>query len=107
MGRPPIGKKAMTTAERQRRRRKRLARENAKQAREQKAAERRARSPYVTLPRPTFLGGLGPVEAPTPVPVVTKEERADELARQITEYLTEAPEITIEDVKAAIGRRFG
>ena len=107
MGRPPIGKKAMTAAERQRRRRKRLAREAAKQAREAKADERRARSPYVTLPRPMFFAGLGPIEAPDPVPVVTKEERADELARQIAEYLAEAPELTIEDVKAAIGRRFG
>ena len=54
-----------------------------------------------------FFAGLGPIEAPDPVPVVTKEERADELARQIAEYLAEAPELTIEDVKAAITRRFG
>ena len=32
---------------------------------------------------------------------------ADEIARQVAESIREAPDLTIEDVKAAIVRRFG
>jgi hypothetical protein len=40
-------------------------------------------------------------------PLPDANGEADELARQIDEYLAQAPEITIDDVRAAIDRRFG
>ena len=100
MGRPPIGKKAMTAAERQRRRRARLKRE-AKQA------ARRAKSPYVTLPAPVLRFGPGADFTLEPERPPSREELADEIARQVAEALREVPGLMIEDVKAAIVRRFG
>jgi len=90
----------MTAAERQRRRRARLRRD-AKQA------AKRAKSPYVTLPTPVLRFGPGADFTPEIQRPHSREELADELARQIAEALHEAPSLTIEDVKAAIARRFG
>ena len=40
-------------------------------------------------------------------PVPGASGPADELARQVAEYLAESGEITIDDLRAAIDRRFG
>ena len=90
----------MTAAERQRRRRARLKRE-AKQA------AKRAKSLYVTLPRPVLRFGPGADFTSEQRPPPSKEDLADEIARQVAESIREAPDLTIEDVKAAIVRRFG
>lgn len=100
MGRKPIGKAAMTAAERQRRRRSRLRREQVKADK----AARRKQSPYVTLPYPILRFGEGWDQVPTPTPPPTKEELADELVRQIVEAIHLEPGLTLEDVGAAIRR---
>ncbi|MBO0735251.1 MAG: hypothetical protein J2P48_01575 [Alphaproteobacteria bacterium] len=111
MGRPTLYKRgAMTPAERQRRHRKKLSREK-------RAAE--------VLHKQELNNAEGPTpkqleleteqreleekrqELARQNPALPNATPADELARQIGEYLTECPEITIDDVRAAIDRRFG
>jgi hypothetical protein len=98
MGRPPIRKKgAMTAAERQRRHRRKLRAERRAAEIETKRAANSARA---AEPRPPWTQALSIVVPGLPAP-------ADELARQIEEYLKEVPEISIDDVLAAINKRFG
>ena len=114
-GRPPLRKKgAMTSAERQRRHRRKLraARRQAQIKQKQainhakylasraaprpqsgaEAAQEARREEWLRLySRPMLPGAAG---------------AADEIARQIDECLTQQPEISIDDVRAAIDRRW-
>jgi hypothetical protein len=97
MGRPPKRKKgAYTAAERQRNRRKRLA----KAKRESEMAAKRGTSG----PPRVFDGGpdLQVIEREPPLP-----DRADEIALQIAEVLRQDDDLSIEDIRAAIDRRWG
>jgi hypothetical protein len=116
-GRPPIRKKgAFTSAERQRRRRKRLAHERweAEQAatreRNQRlfregAAQREAE--WAAM-RPAFEAELDARAAQAAPRLPDPWGPADELARQIEEYMMgDAGAFTIDDLPAALDRRFG
>jgi hypothetical protein len=119
VGRPTIFKKGpLTAAERQRRHRRKLHREQ-RAAEVQVIRERnRQRSlAYQTSPQKALR------DAETKRALAWRDEwlnmrgqaavlpnggPADELARQIAEYLIEcAPGVTISDIRAAIDRRFG
>jgi len=77
MGRPPIGKKPMTPAERQQRRRKRLRQGKAKQDRAATVAAKRAKNsaryarqePEAAVSTARFVGG-SPVDAADPSPLL-------------------------------------
>jgi DNA repair exonuclease SbcCD ATPase subunit len=122
-GRPPLRKKgAMTPAEKQKRYRRRIRKSEA----EAKLAEQRERSrarridPYsiarldereaethrrIEAYRAEWARRYG--QAPMP-PMPGANALADELVRQMAEFIAEcAGEITIDDVRAAIDRRFG
>src|SRR5437879_1161854 len=111
MGRPPNRKSgAYTAAERQKRYRKRLRAKlreeriagmqaNAK-AENRRYSEQRANDPVYQAQMAEFRAKLEAKSnrgLPNP---------ADELARQIAEFLAETPEIRIDDVLRAIKRRF-
>jgi hypothetical protein len=102
MGRKPIRKKgAMTAAERQRRRRKRLRADRREVLKEQQRAENHAR--YLAHMERHGLKERPPVEpCQPPLP-----DRADEIAWQIAEVMAADPELTIDDIRAALVRRFG
>jgi hypothetical protein len=112
----------MTATERQQRRRLRLRREKAKATRDaEKAAKRQQNAARFADPdarrvwseRQAGLAAKHEAERQEWIalyqrnPIAGAAGPADELARQIAEYLAEAPEITINDVRAAIDRRFG
>jgi len=100
LGRPSIRKKgAMTAAERQRRHRRKLraARRAAEMAEQRVVNSARARQPR----------DAGWTQALPIIPVAGLPGPADELARQIGEYLAERSDLTIDDVRDAIDRRFG
>ena len=119
MGRPPLRKKgAMTAAERQRRHRRKLRKEQ----REAEVLATRVRNmaaghdpEYLRRKAERDRAGVEKWEAEhqewlarygrAPLPAANGE--ADELARQIEECLAQNPELTIDDVRAAIDRRFG
>ena len=88
----------MTAAERQRRHRRKLraACRAAEMAEQRVVNSARARQPRD--------GGWTQA---LPIPVAGLPGPADELARQIGEYLAERPNLTIDDVRDAIDRRFG
>jgi hypothetical protein len=120
MGRPTVYKKgAMTDAERQRRRRKRLKRE-AKEVERLAIVEanrekrvHRARNPLAQWRDAAISAQLensmlqARLRLYEQVPLHDASGAADELARQIAEYMQEKPGMTIDDVRAAIDRRFG
>src|SRR5205809_255524 len=81
MGRPPIGKKPMTDAERQRRRRKRLRTEE-KAATKQ---DRRAKNAERSLP---------------------PADKADKVVSKIAKALRDYSDLSIDDIRAAIDRRW-
>ncbi len=101
MGRPPIGKKPMTAAQRQKRRR-------AKVRRELKAAElERKREVNRERYDATRRKGGGVWKSSLPMPAVAPlEAMADELAMQVAEAL-EAHDVTLEEFRAALERRLG
>lgn len=108
MGRPPIGKKAMTATERQRRRRKRLASEKAKQERKAKLEEKRAIN-FARLKarhEKNHQGDewvsvyIGPPNPPLPDP-------HDELAEQLLDTIALEPGLSVDGLLAAIARRIG
>lgn len=119
MGRPTIFKKgAMTAAERQRRRRvklRKLRREEEQAASRErveamfsdpeylrrKAEADRVSAERAEAERQAWVACYGR----DPLPGATGA--ADELARQIDEFLAENSTITIADVRAAIDSRFG
>jgi hypothetical protein len=110
MGRKAIGRKAMTAAERQQRRRKRLRRETAKAARQAEIAAKRAKNAARNSALDQRLRAeAGVFISPLPVgmPIPPLANPADEIARQLSEVLAESPELTIDDLRAAIDRRFG
>lgn len=97
MGRKPVGKVAMTDAQRQRKRRQRLGREK----REAEMMEKRARNEARAHASPPTWAKVDwkarrPMETP-----------ADEIACQIEEMLADMPGTTIDDVREAIDRWFG
>lgn len=119
MGRPTIFKKgAMTAAERQRRRRVKVR----KQRREEEQAASRERN-FAKLNDPDRLCRRAEAERESSArweaerqewtvrngrePLPGANGPADELARQIDEFLAENGGLTIADVRAAIDRRFG
>jgi len=119
IGRPTIFKKGpLTAAERQRRHRRKLHREQ--RAAEVLATRERNRQRYLAHHTPQQQAQR---DAETKVWLMWRDEWlnmrgraavlpnagvAYELARQIAEYLIEcAPGVTIDDVRAAIERRFG
>jgi hypothetical protein len=100
MGRPPLRKKgAYTAAERQRRRRKRLAAEKrAAETEEKRAASHRAYLASRAAPRePRVVAEVESLALP---------DAADEIALQIAEVV-QVGDLTIDDIRAAIDRRFG
>jgi hypothetical protein len=99
MGRPPISKKgAMTDAERQRRHRRKVRRAAAAEAkRAREAAKRQAASAPASDQAADADGAAG----------ATLADVADAIARHIEAKLKQAPHVSIEDVVAAIERRFG
>jgi hypothetical protein len=123
MGRPTIFKKgALTAAERQKRHRIKLR----KQRREDEAAASRERSyaqTYAQQTDPEYQRRLAEarkafaedweakqqerLERYGPDPLPEANSPADELARQIAEWLVENPEVAIADVRTALDRRFG
>jgi len=100
MGRPTIGKRAMTAAERQTRRRKRLGREKAKAERQAKLETNRAKK-AARATRNTDQTWTTLYWPPAP-PLA---DPADELVDQIYEAIQLTPEITLADIQAAIERR--
>jgi hypothetical protein len=100
MGRPPIGRKAVTPAERQARRRKRLRCKKAKGEREAKLAANRAK--YASLLAKNADATWTRVYWPPAPPL---DNPADELVAQIPEAIELTPEITLADVQAAIAHR--
>jgi hypothetical protein len=99
MGRPPLRKKgAFTAAERQRRRRKRLARE--KRTAERVIAKAKNDAYWAAKPQPVHVVSISKPED------IALPDRADEIAAQIAEALIEAPDLTIDDIRAAIDRRW-
>src|SRR4051794_2429646 len=118
MGRPPLRKKGpMTAAERQRRHRRKVKIER-RQAEIMAARERNSavfkdpeyqrakaerdvvESAKAEHGRQEWIALYGREPLPDAGP-------ADEIARQIDECLAQQPDITIDDVRAAIDRRFG
>jgi hypothetical protein len=101
MGRQPLRKKgAMTAAERQRRRRKRVKAEQRSALRERQQAENHARYLASLENPPQWTRALSlPAQPPL-------ESLADEIAWQIEEVLVADGVLTIDDVRAAIDRRF-
>jgi hypothetical protein len=98
-GRKPIGKKAMTPAERQQRRRARLRREKKAVERAAKQAENAARYASRQQQAPPFEWANVPSDPPLPDP-------ADELAQQVLDTLkTEG--IALKAFQAALVRRAG
>jgi hypothetical protein len=96
MGRPPIGKKAMTAAQRQRRRRRRLKVEAKRAENEERFRHSHANRPP-SEPRPP----------PAPYEPPTREQLADGIATQVAEAVAANPDmLTIAEVLAAIKRRF-
>lgn len=98
MGRKAIGKKPMTAAERQRRRRRKVNRD-------QKAAEVAAR-------QAANLAKLHAQEQNPPVwtvaaPALPLRGPADELAAQIEEVIRSGDGVTIADLRDALDLRFG
>jgi hypothetical protein len=91
----------MTAAERQQRRRKRLRVEQRLLLKERQQAENHAR--YLAHMERHGLQERSPAEpCQPPLP-----DRADEIAWQIAEVMKADPELTIEDIRAALTRRFG
>jgi hypothetical protein len=98
MGRPPKRKKgAYTAAERQRNRRKRLA----KAKREAEVTAKREASHAYYMARPHKPAALVTITREPPLP-----DRADEIALQIAEALHLDPDLSIDDIRAAIDRRW-
>jgi len=96
-GRPPLRKKgAMTSAERQRRYRRKLRAKRRTAEIEKKRAANAARA---AAPREAWTQALSISEPGLQNP-------ADELARQIEDYLAECLDLTIDHVRAAIDRRW-
>jgi hypothetical protein len=117
IGRPTIFKKgAMTAAERQRRRRRKLQKE--KRAAEVQAKRERNQTNYAQYLRETepqrraqnveFRRQLEEASRArlSRFPPLPNAGPADELARQIDEYMTHTG-ITLEDVRTALDHRFG
>lgn len=104
MGRPTIGKRPMTPAERQRRRRKQLKSERSKQDRQAKVEARRAKSPYVTLPHAVLRIDPDVDFTPQPFMPPTKAELADEIVSQILEAI-QLNGLTLADIEATMMRR--
>jgi hypothetical protein len=101
MGRPPLRKKgAFTPAERQRRRRKRLAAERreaesaAKRAQRHEAILREAREAV-------WYGPSGDVVAPQPRAPATSQDVANELVTQLREVILSG-DTTLEDILTAL-----
>jgi 3'-phosphoadenosine 5'-phosphosulfate sulfotransferase (PAPS reductase)/FAD synthetase len=120
MSRPTVYKKgAMTDAERQRRRRKRLKRE-AKEVERLAVVEANHEKHARNRVNPIKQWRHAAINAQLQISVLEARLRlyeqvplhdvsgaADELARQIAEYMQEKPGMAIDDVRAAIDRRFG
>jgi hypothetical protein len=100
MGRLPLGKKAMTPAERQARRRKRLQREKVKGEREAKLAANRAKNAALLAKNADATWTR--VHCPPAPPL---DNPADELVDQIAEAIHLSPDVTLADVQEAIARR--
>ena len=99
MGRPPIGKKPMTAAERQRRRRKRLARD-------ERHAEKRARSAAGLAKSHEHAKRLGELHRAELIAVEPPTaDLADELVAQLLEAIQLTPDVTLTDIRNAIDRR--
>lgn len=126
MGRPPIRKSgAMTAAERMRRYRKKL-KQTANKAREKERLgdltphEYNAAKNRAFRDNPTAQWRKAAIDAQCEIAVLQSRLRlyeqvpmhdasgpADEIARQIAECMMECPGMTIDDVRAAIDRRWG
>ncbi len=101
MGRPPIGKKAMTPAQRQKRRRRILARGRKQQElvpkREENAAKYRR-----------HMLEAGPIVWMQVLPVrQTLDNGAEELATQVLEAIALQPDLTVVQLLAALARLAG
>ena len=94
MGRPPVGKKAMTPAQRQARRRKRPQREKAKAEREAKRVAAQAKN--AARYQPNLGRDWTDVHRPPAPPL---DDPADELVDQIAEAIQLSPEITLADIR--------
>lgn len=104
MGRPPLRKKgAFTAAERQRRRRARLRKE--KRAAEVDAM--RARNLEKLRSSQAKAEAEGYPEWTTALPVPPLDNPADELALQIADMLKVEQNVTIDELRDALDRRFG
>jgi hypothetical protein len=117
VGRPALRKKgAFTAAERQRRHRKKLRRE---QRPAELAAKRERHEAYARKSAPRYAAIAAEVSARVDAQhaewtrlfeqpeLPGANGPADEIARQIAEWLAQDPDLTLEDVRAAIDRRFG
>jgi hypothetical protein len=119
MGRPALRKKGpMTAAERQRRRRRKLRREKREAEmmaeREKNAARYRAnRADPTRIERDAAAAARADAKHQEWLasygrpPLPDANGAADELARQIDEYMAQEPGLSIDDVRKAIDRRFG
>lgn len=96
MGRPSVGKRAMTDAERQRRRRKKLRREG-KEA-EIAAKQAKNHAVYLASMRDCVSQVVGTLAPPL-------QDPAEELVEQLLAAIQLSPEITLADIQAAIARR--
>ena len=104
MGRPPLRKKgAFTAAERQRRRRARLRKEK----REAEVDAMRARSLKKLRASQAKAEAEGYPEWTVALPVPPLDNPADELALQIADLLESERNITIDELRDALDRRFG
>jgi hypothetical protein len=99
----------MTAAERQRRRRKRLKleakREKNNDKRPAKSPERIEREQKQAADQAAAVAVWHTLHWQPPIP--DRSGPAHELARQIAEYMSEQPEVTIADVREALDARFG
>lgn len=92
----------MTPAERQRRRRQRLRAERKAAQRAEKQAKNAQR---LKASEPQRRAAFLKWEANQPPPEQPLEDRADEIAAQLDDVLALEPDLTIEDILAAIHRR--
>jgi hypothetical protein len=115
MGRKPIYKKgAMTDAERQRRRRRKQRQLKRKEERHELAVKNKARwagkPPCGSSPEEQAKWLAEEVVWHTlygQPPLPGAAGLADELVRQIAEFMAQEPEVTVSDVRAALERRYG
>jgi hypothetical protein len=100
MGRPTILKKAMTPAQRQRRRRKRL-----RSAEKQELNAERLRKYEASDAAEAERADLAAWKE-AQLPASALPDRADELVQQICEAIHLDPDLRIDDIRDAIDRRF-